>query len=211
MQSLETGEVEQLTNDGSAHIINGTFDWVYEEELDCRDGFRWSPDSKKISFWQLDTEGTGTFYLINNIDSIYPKIISLPYPKVGTNNSSAKIGSITLEDKKIIWMDIPGDPRNHYLARMDWANTSDELIIQQLNREQNTNKVYFANSASGISKVSYIEKAETWLDVHDKLTWLNEGKEFTWLSDNSGWLHLIRVSRNNGEIIPITSGEFEVI
>lgn len=211
VQSLENGKIEQLTKDGSEHIINGTFDWAYEEELDCRDGFRWSPDSKKIAFWQLDSEGTGTFYLINNIDSIYPKIIPLPYPKVGTSNSSAKIGSITLEDKKITWMDIPGDPRNHYLARMDWANLSDELIIQQLNREQNTNKVYFANSATGRSKVGYTEKVETWLDIHDNLTWLNEGKEFTWMSDNTGWLHLNRVSRDNGKIIPITSGEFEVI
>jgi len=211
VQALDNGKIEQLTNDGSEHIINGTFDWVYEEELDCRDGFRWSPDSKKIAFWQLDSEGTGTFYLINNIDSIYPKIIPLPYPKVGTDNSSAKIGSITLEDKRITWMDIPGDPRNHYLARMDWANSSDELIIQQLNREQNTNKVYFANSSTGRSKVVYTEKVDTWLDIHDNLSWLNEGKEFTWMSDNTGWLHLNRVSRDDGKIIPITSGEFEVI
>jgi dipeptidyl-peptidase-4 len=210
-QILETGEIEQLTNDGSEPIINGTFDWVYEEELDCRDGFRWSPDSKKISFWQMDTKGTGTFYLLNNIDSIYPKIIPLPYPKVGTDNSSAKIGSINLDNKAITWMNIPGDPRNNYLARMEWANSSEELIIQQLNREQNTNKVYFANAASGVSKVVYTEKVETWLDVYNDLTWLNNGKEFTWLSDQTGWLHLNRVSSFDGKITPITSGNFEVI
>jgi dipeptidyl-peptidase-4 len=210
-QALETGAIEQLTNDGSDHIINGTFDWVYEEELNCRDGFRWSPDSKKISFWQMDTKGTGTFYLINNIDSIYPKITPLPYPKVGTANSSARIGSITLDNKAITWMGIPGDPRNNYLARMEWANSPDELIIQQLNRQQNTNKVFNANVASGKAKVVYTEKVETWLDVYDKLHWLNNGKEFTWLSDYTGWLHLNRVSWQNGNITPITSGEFEVI
>lgn len=211
VQQLDSGKVEQLTNDGNDQIINGTFDWVYEEELKCRDGFRWSPNSKQISFWQMDTEGTGTFYLTNNIDSIYPKIIPLPYPKVGTDNSSAKIGSISLEDKSIKWMDIPGDPRNHYLARMEWANSSEELIIQQLNREQNTNKVFFANSNTGASRVVYTEKVETWLDVYDDLTWLNKGKEFTWLSDDTGWLHLNRVSQEDGTITPITSGEFEVI
>jgi len=211
MQNLETGKVEQLTYDGGDNIINGTFDWAYEEELSCRDGFRWSPDSEKISFWQMDTEGTGTFYLINNIDSIYPKIIPLPYPKVGTDNSSAKIGSITLSDKKITWMDIPGDPRNHYLARMEWANSSDELIIQQLNRLQNTNKVFFTNVKTGDSRVVYTERVETWLDVYDDMTWLNNGKEFTWLSDNTGWLHLNRVSKENGKMDPITSGDFEVI
>ncbi len=211
VQILATGEIEQLTDDGGDNIINGTFDWVYEEELSCRDGFRWSPDSEKISFWQLDTEGTGTFYLINYIDSIYPKIIPLPYPKVGTDNSSAKIGSVTLNDKNITWMDIPGDPRNHYLARMEWANSSDELIIQQLNRLQNTNKVFFSDVKTGASRVVYTEKVETWLDVYDDMTWLNSGKEFTWLSDNTGWLHLNRVSYEDGKINPITSGNFEVI
>ncbi len=211
IQDLETGKIEQLTSDGGENIINGTFDWAYEEEFYCRDGFRWSPDSKRIAFWQMDTEGTGTFYLINNIDSIYPKIIPLPYPKVGTDNSSAKIGSITLEDKNITWMDIPGDPRNHYLPRMEWANSSDELIVQQLNRMQNTNKVFFSDVKTGNSRVVYTEKVETWLDVYEEMTWLNNGEEFTWLSDNTGWLHLNRVSHANGEITPITSGDFEVI
>jgi len=211
VQDLETGKLEQLTTDGGDNIINGTLDWAYEEELDCRDGFCWSPDSKKIAFWQMDTGGTGIFYLINNIDSIYPKVIPLPYPKVGTANSSAKIGTITLSDKKIKWMDIPGDPRNHYLARMEWANSSDELIIQQLNREQNTNKIFFANTESGKARVIYTEKVKTWLDVYDNPTWLNNGKEFTWLSDNTGWLHLNKISIENGKITPITSGNFEVI
>jgi len=211
VQALETGKIEQLTYDGNDRIINGTFDWVYEEELNCRDGFRWSPDSKKIAFWQMDTEGTGTFYLINNIDSIYPEIIPLPYPKVGTANSSAKTGIITLETKSITWMNIPGDPRNNYLARMEWANSSDELIIQQLNREQNTNKVISANATSGNSKVVYTEKVESWLDVYDEMYWLKNGMNFTWLSDNTGWLHLNSVSWQNGKISPITSGNFEVI
>jgi dipeptidyl-peptidase-4 len=211
IQVLDSGEVEQLTNDGNDHIINGTFDWVYEEELNCRDGFRWSPDSEKISFWQMNTKGTGTFYLINNIDSIYPKVQPLPYPKVGTANSSAKIGVVNLNNKAITWMDIPGDPRNHYLARMEWVNSSDELIVQQLNREQNTNKVFNADAATGKANIVYTERVDTWLDVYDKLYWLNNGKEFSWLSDNTGWLHLNRVTWQNGNITPITSGDFEVI
>ena len=211
VQSLETGKLEQLTTDGNDHIINGTFDWVYEEELDCRDGFRWSPDNKTISFWQSNTDGTGIFYMINNIDSVYPKLIPLPYPKVGTKSSSVKIGAINLANKKITWINIPGDSRENYLARMEWAQSSDEHIIQQLNRQQNTNKVFFSNVKSGASKLVYTEKVETWLDVYNDMTWLNDDKEFTWLSDNTGWLHLNRISRDNGKITPITSGNFEVI
>jgi dipeptidyl-peptidase-4 len=210
-QTLETGVIEQLTSDGCDYIINGTFDWAYEEELGCRDGYRWSPDGKSIAFWQMDTRGTGTFYLINNIDSIYPVITPLPYPKVGTTSSSAKIGTIKLDDKSITWVDIPGDPRNHYLARMEWANSSDELIIQQLNRVQNTNKVFFANAVTGSAEVFYIEKVDTWLDVYDNLTWFGEGQDFSWLSDRTGWLHLYQISPEDGKAIPVTSGNFEVI
>lgn len=212
VQNLDTDSVEQLTFDGNDHIINGTFDWAYEEEFHCRDGFRWSSDSRKIAFWQMNTEGTGTFYLINNIDSIYPKIIPLPYPKVGTDNSSAKIGAINVEDKKITWMNIPGDTRNNYLPRMDWANSSEEeLIIQQLNRQQNTNKVYLADANTGVVKQIFKEESETWLDPNDDVVWLEKGGKFTWLSDMSGWMHLNSISLSDGNITPITSGEYEVI
>jgi dipeptidyl-peptidase 4 len=211
VQNLNTGAIDQLTTDGNEQIINGTFDWAYEEEFGCRDGFRWSPDSKRIAFWQQDTDGTGIFYLINNIDSIYPKIIPLPYPKVGTDNSSAKIGTINLENKKITWMDIPGDPRDNYLPRMEWANSPAELIIQQLNRQQNTNKVYLADAGKGTVKQIFKEESETWLDPNDEIIWLKKGTEFTWLSDLSGWMHLNSISPSSGKMSPITSGDFEVI
>ena len=114
VESLESGEITQITSDGDEDIINGTFDWVYEEELDCRDGFRWSPDGKNITYWQSDTRGVGTFYLINNIDSIYSKPIPLPYPKVGHTLSAVKIGVVPASGGETKWFDFPGDPRNNY-------------------------------------------------------------------------------------------------
>lgn len=211
VEDLKTEKITALTTDGGGYIINGTFDWSYEEELDLRDGFRWSPDDKRIAFWQMDTEGIGTFYMINNIDSIYPKLIPIPYPKVGTTNSASRIGVVELESQKTTWIDIPGNPRNHYLARMDWAYNSEEIIIQQLNRPQNANKVYFGNATDGTAKLIHTEEVDTWLDVYDDLTWLDNGKYFTWRSDNSGWLHLYRVSRNGTQIAPITKGDFEIV
>ena len=80
VEELQTGVITQLTTDGSDIIINGTSDWVYEEEFRLRDGFRWSPDGTKIAYWQFDTEGVGIFYMINNTDSVYSKPIPLPYP-----------------------------------------------------------------------------------------------------------------------------------
>ena len=137
-------EITQLTSDGSKTIVNGTFDWVYEEEFSCRDGFRWSPDGKYIAYWQSDTEGTGVFDIINNVDSIYPTILHFPYPKAGTANSAVKVGYIPAAGGTTTWIDIPGDPRNNYIPRMDFIPESNELFIQQLNREQNTNKVWIA-------------------------------------------------------------------
>ena len=92
--NLQTPNRRQLTPDGNDTIVNGTFDWVYEEEFDCRDGFRWSADSRYIAFWSSNTSGTGWFDIINNVDSIYPTIQHFPYPKAGTTNSAVTKDSL---------------------------------------------------------------------------------------------------------------------
>jgi dipeptidyl-peptidase 4 len=211
VENLETSEVIQLTDDGSERIINGTFDWVYEEELSCRDGFRWSPDGKNIAYWQSDTDGTGTFYLINNIDSIYSQPIPFPYPKVGTTNSAVKIGVVPASGGKTKWFNIPGDPRNNYLARMEFIPNSNEVMIQQLNRLQNTNRVWIANIKTMGLKNILTDTDEAFLDIHDNIQWLDGEKYFTWSSERDGWLHLYKVSRDGKEMDLITKGEFDVV
>jgi dipeptidyl-peptidase-4 len=211
VEDLKTSEVIQITHDGSKRCINGTFDWVYEEELSCRDGFRWSPDGEQIAYWQSDTEGTGTFYLINNIDSVYSQPIPFPYPKVGTTNSAVKIGVVSSGGGETKWFDIPGDPRNNYLARLEFIPNSDDVMIQQLNRLQNRNTVWIGNT-----KIIEIEKIltdrdEAFLDIHDNVQWLNEESYFTWTSEKDGWLHLYKVSRDGNEVDLITKGEFDVV
>ncbi len=211
VEDLNGYDVRQLTHDGSSRIINGTFDWVYEEELDCRDGFRWSPDSRTIAYWQSDTKGTGVFYLINNIDSIYSKPIPLPYPKVGTTNSAVKVGIVPAAGGMTKWFDIPGDPRNNYLARMDFIPNSDEVLIQQLNRLQNTIKVWVGNIRSMELRNILTETDEAFLDIHDNLQWLDDERYFTWTSERDGWRHLYKVSRDGQEMDLITGGEFDVV
>lgn len=211
VQDLQTDKVIQVTSDGGGHIINGTFDWVYEEELNCRDGFRWSPDSKNIAYWRSDTDGTGTFYMINNIDSIYPIIIPFPYPKVGTPNSSVKIGVVSAKGGVTRWFDIPGDPRNNYLARMDFIPDSEEVMIQQLNREQNTNRVWIGNIQTMALTNILTDTDKTFLDIHDDIQWLDHGKYFTWTSEHDGWLRLYLVSRDGKVNSPITKGDVDVV
>ncbi|MEX1240323.1 MAG: S9 family peptidase [Cyclobacteriaceae bacterium] len=211
VENLNTREINQLTSDGGSNIINGTFDWVYEEELDCRDGFRWSPDGEHIAFWRSDTEGVGTFYLINNVDSIYSRPIPMPYPKVGTTLSSVKVGVIPAKGGEPKWFEVPGDPRNNYLARMDFIPDSHEVMIQQLNRAQNVNKVWIGDIRTGALNNILTETDEAFLDIHDDTRWLDNERYFTWSSERDGWLHLYKVSRDGKVVQPITKGEFDVI
>jgi dipeptidyl-peptidase-4 len=211
VEEISTGTIIQLTHDGGGNIINGTFDWVYEEELDCRDGFRWSPDGKYISYWRSDTKGIGTFYLIDNIDSIYSKPVPLPYPKVGTTLSEVKIGVIPAAGGATRWFAIPGDPRNNYLARMEFIPNSGEVMIQQLNRSQNANHVWIGDIQSMQLSNIFTETDRAFLDIHDDTRWLDHEKYFTWSSERDGWLHLYKISRDGKETKLITKGDFDVV
>jgi len=211
VENVSDGKILQLTNDGSERIVNGTFDWVYEEEFDCRDGFRWSPDGNYIAYWQSDTEGTGVFDIIDNVDSLYPTIHHFPYPKAGTTNSAVKVGYVSAAGGNTSWIDIPGDPRNNYIPRMNFVPGTSDLFIQQLNRPQNTNKVWIATIGSSAAKNIFTDKDDAWVEVNDNVQWLKGNKYFTWESERSGWNHLYRVSRDGKEIKPITKGDFDYI
>ncbi len=211
VEDLQTENIKRITSDGGDHMINGTFDWVYEEELDCRDGFRWSPDGKNIAYWQSDSKGVGTFYLIDNIDSVYARPIPFPYPKVGTELSAVKIGVVSAEGGETKWFDIPGDPRNHYLARMDFIPNSHEIMVQQLNRPQNTNNIWIGDTRTMALTKILVERDDAFLDLHDNIRWLNNEKYFTWTSERDGWLHLYKVSRDGKSIEAVTKGNFDVV
>jgi len=219
LEDLKTGAIKALTTDGNRRMINGTFDWVYEEEFACRDGFRWSPDGKKIAFWQVNAAGTKDFMMMDNTAGIYSKPIPVEYPKVGEAPSAVRIGVIDLASGKKTWMDIPGDQRQHYIPRMEWAG-KDEVIVQQLNRKQNESMLFLANAATGKAFSIHAEKDAAWIDILPSIDddysyggwdWLDEGKSFLWVSEQDGWRHLYRMSRNGKESLLLTKGNFDVI
>lgn len=163
VESWDSKEVKALTHDGSKSIINGTFDWVYEEEFFCQDGFRWSPDGKYIAYWQLDAAGTGIFYMINNTDSVYSKPIPIEYPKVGEKPSGAKIGIVDIASGKTKWLRIPGEPRDHYLPRLQWIG--EKVLVQQLNRKQNHLRIWLCDPSMELVTLVYEEKDDAWVDI----------------------------------------------
>ena len=211
VEDVATGERRQLTFDGGDVMVNGNFDWVYEEELSCYDGWRWSPDGKKIAYWHSDTGGTGTFLMIDNIDSLYSFTIPLPYPKAGTTNSAVKVGVVDVETARTGWFPVPGDPRENYIARMEFVPGTDEVMIQQLNRLQNTNTVYYGNVNTLELTPFYEDHDEAFLNVHDNIVWLDGNKYFTWTSEKDGWRHLYRVTRDGKKETLVTKGDFDVI
>ncbi len=210
VQDLAQLQITALTKDGETTRINGTFDWVYEEEFSIRDGFRWSADGNSIAYWQLDTTGMQEYQLVNTTANLYPKLTSIRYPKVGQTNPACRIGVVSANGGETRWIDVPGDSRQHYIPRMDWAANSKELILQQLNRLQNTNQLMIAEIATGTVKTILTDQDDAWVELVDDLHWI-DGNRFTWVSERDGWRHVYVSDRDGGPTKLITPGKFDVI
>lgn len=220
VEDLATGAIKQLTKDGNRKLINGTFDWVYEEEFFCRDGFRWSPDSRQIAYWQIDAKNTKDYLMVNNTDSIYPVAVPVEYPIAGDAPSPFRIGVVDITAGKTNWMNIPTDKvLQSYVTRLEWAG-SNELILQHMNRRQNESNIMLCDVRSGSAKSIYTEKDAAWIDViqlwdEDYIwggwDWINNGKEFIWPSEKDGWRHLYRISRDGKSETLITVGDYDVM
>nr|BCX00104.1 MAG: peptidase S9 [Bacteroidota bacterium] len=204
---LSSRTERQLTFDGSETIINGTFDWVYEEELDLRDGWRWSPDGRRIAFWRLDQSRVRTYHLVDNLGD-YARPVPIRYPKAGEENSRVQIGILELETGQTRWLDLGPNP-DIYIARMDWLPMPNMLYVQRLNRQQNHLELLFYDADTGQGRVILEERSSTWLDVHDELFFLPSRSAFIWVSERTGWRHLYLYDLEGRLLRPLTQGTFE--
>ncbi len=211
VQDVRTLQITALTTDGSARIINGTADWVNEEELGIRDGYRWSPDGHSMAFWSFDTTGVEDFHLVDTTQGTYPRLTSFPYPKVGTTNSASRIGVVPAVGGAVRWLALPGDPREHYLPQMEWFPDGSALLIQQMNRLQNVNRVLRWDVKSGAIETLLTETDAAWLENENPVRWLNHRAAFLWLSERSGWRHAYRAGADGKEFAAITAGPFDVM
>jgi dipeptidyl-peptidase-4 len=203
VEDLDGGGVTALTADGSETTINGTSDWVYEEELGVRDCFRWSPDGRHIAYWQFDTTGVGVFSLINNTDTLYPSITRIPYPKAGTTNSAVRIGVADVATRTTQWLKMPGAPRDDYLARLQWVDAG-TVVVQQLSRLQNQHDVLLGDVRTGEVRRVFRDTSKTWIEPPDDVQWIDGGRAFVVLSERDGWQHAYRVPHDGGEPTSLT-------
>ena len=209
VQTLSDLKITPITKDGSSTLINGTSDWVNEEELSLRDCFRWSPDGAHLVFWQFDTQDVRRFWLVNQTETNYQRFTTFPYPKAGEKNSATRLGVVSAQGGPVTWLQIPGDPREHYLPVAEWTPDGKSIILQQFNRLQNTLHVMLADPATGQTKLILTETDKAWVNNdNDTMRWL--GSDFLWLSERTGWRHAFRVTLS-GEVNPITKGAFDLI
>src|SRR2546426_10937949 len=205
---LASGSESALTADGNDNVINGTSDWVYEEELDLRDAFRGSPDGRRGAFWRVGQTAIRPFYLLN-ADSLYPELVPVRYPKAGTPNSEVKIGIVDLATRRTAWVDL-GSEHDIYVAAMDFAGSGDEIWLSRLNRHQNRLDLLLADATSGASRTIMADSDAAWVDAHEP-RWIAGGKQFLFESERDGYDQVYLFNRDGALVRRVTPGGWDVL
>lgn len=210
---LANGQETQVTDDGRFnYVINGTTDWVYEEEFGFVIGFYWSPDSKKLAYYRFDESEVKEYNLQRwEGGRLYPVDYRYKYPKAGEANSDISIWFYDLTSGKKVKADI-GTEKDIYIPRVKWTRDPNVLSICRMNRLQNTLEILHTHATTGASTVIYTEKSDTYVDIDgaDEIRYLENGKQFIISSESNGYKHLYLYDMNGKLVRQITSGNYEV-
>jgi dipeptidyl-peptidase-4 len=205
---LRSGRETKMTSDGDENIINGATDWVYEEELGLRDAFRFSLDGRRIAFWRFDQTVIKPFYMTDAL-SLYPELLPVRYPKAGEANSEVRIGVVEISSGNTTWVDI-GPETDTYIARMDFANSSDEIWFTRLNRHQNQLDLLLADVRTGDSHVIFTDNDDAWV-ANTAPRWIKGGRQFLFESERSGYNQVYLYDRDGSMVDLVTPGEWDVL
>ena len=225
VHDLATGEERALTTDGApGTVINGTFDWVYEEEFGLRDGFRWSPDGEHIAFFQLDESATRDFQM-TNFRTLYPETTQFRYPKAGEANSEVRIGVVDPRTGETLFFDTDtwqeGGDETEYIAGMGWTPEIDGkrwVWMLRLNRDQDRVDLLYGDPDTGDIREILSESNDSYIEVENgfsdtetgTITFLGDGQHFAWRSTRDGFGHLY-LYRNDGTFVRrLTEGDWDV-
>lgn len=209
VKDIASGKVKQLTKDGETNkIINGSTDWVYEEEFSITQAYAWSPDSKHIAFLKFNEDKVREFTLTYHFE-LYPKLYPFKYPKAGEDNSVVTAHLVAAKGGKAKSIDLG---EYEYIPRLKWSNTDNNLIIQTMNRHQNNLKYHLVamNKKKFTSKVFYEEQSKTYIDIDDNLLILKDGKTILRTSEQAGYNHIYTLNFD-GTSKQVTQGKWDVI
>lgn len=211
--SLSDMDEVQVTHDGKFNeIINGTTDWVYEEEFSFVVGFAWSPDGNKLAYYRFDETAVPSYNLQFWGNYLYPVNYHYKYPKAGEKNSQVAIWVYDLPSAKKTRIDL-GQETDSYVPRIEWTADPNTLSIRKLNRLQNHMQLLHANATVGEAKVVLDETTDTYFDIEvlDDLTYLDGGKQFVYTSERDGYKHIYLYSIDGKEFRDLTPGNYGVV
>ncbi len=209
-KDLRTGQATQISDDGEYNkIINGSADWVYEEEFSISKAFQWSPAGDKIAFIRYDESAVSEFTMTNYHDGLYPEYETYKYPKVGEDNALVSVHIFDLGRKNTTKVDL-GDLSEMYIPRVRWTQSNDELCIYKMNRHQNELDLLVYNFQNTQSRTLLQEKNNSYLDITDDLTFLKDKRHFVWTSESDGYNHIYLYDMKGRLKRQLTKGDYDV-
>ena len=208
VKDLAADTIDQITSDGSEHIINGLTDWVYEEEFGFVRAFDWNADGTAIVFMQFDETLVPTYSMDVIGNELYPFPYTFKYPKAGEKNSVVGLYLYDIQSKKLTEIKL-GDDKPYYIPRIKFSPNKNKLILQTINRHQNHLKLWSYDIEALSAKVILEEKEDTYVDVHDNLRFLKD-ESFLWTSERDGYNHIYHYKADGTLKKQITEGNWEV-
>ena len=209
VKDLATGGETRLTSDGSDDIINGTTDWVYEEELGLRDAFRWSPDSRRLAFWRFDQSAVPAYPIVDELGT-YPRVSTLRYPKAGEANSRVTIHVIGADGSNRHPLDV-GPDTGQYVTRLEWLD-ADSISVLRMPRRQNRLDVMLVSASTGTGRTIVTEADSAYVGPEgEPVVWLPDRQRFLLRSDRSGWQQYYLYRRDGRLVARVTADSMDVL
>ncbi len=209
IKDLKTGDTKQITTDGKKNsIINGTTDWVYEEEFAFVRAFEWSPNGKTLAYIKFDESDVPEFNMDVYAKDLYPVSEVFKYPKAGENNSKVSLQIYDLASGKTQEVNL-SNYENYYIPRLKWTNDNNLVSVQVTNRHQNILDLVFVDVTKNTSKLILKDTDKAYVDVTDNLTFLKDDS-FIWTSEKDGWNQIYHYDKNGKLQSQATKGDWEV-
>jgi dipeptidyl-peptidase-4 len=210
-----THQERRLTRGATAHVYNGHFDWVYEEEFGLAQAWNWSPDSRHLAYWHVDETHEPEVQL-TNYGGRHPTWEHLRIPQPGDTNATVRVGVLDVKTGANVWLD-PHVAGEFYVPRLYWTSRADTLAMIVLNRKQNDMKLFFFDVRTGGSRLVMEQTSDTWIDVYDfyagvqdLMSFPGNSHEFFWVSDRDGFQHIYRYDYSGKLVRQVTHGPWSV-
>ena len=200
----------QVTKDGALNkILNGTTDWVYEEEFAVTNLMAWSPDSEYLAYVRTDETEVPEYSMQVYGDGLYPSYYNFKYPKAGQKNSTVSVKAYSVQTRDTKHLDVPMDG-DGYIPRITFTRNASQLAVMTLNRHQNIFNMYYVNPKSGVSRLILREENECYVDSEwlSSIHFLSNG--FTYVSEQDGYAHIYLYSPTGVLQKQITQGNWDV-